>query len=99
MAGAFVPETPHTNGSSAAHNEDASRSPATAASSAAQPATPAPTPAPAPEKPTAEPIPQFVEDFDDFIARSIQKYVELSKGVDAAVGDQVCCPLASVYSN
>lgn len=62
------------------------------ASANASPAvsTPPPPPAaaaPAP-KPAAEPLPEFIEDFDNFLATSIDKYVKLSHEVGEVVGKQ-----------
>lgn len=48
---------------------------------------PPPTAAAAP-KPAAEPLPEFIEDFDNFLATSIDSYVKLSHEVSDAVGKQ-----------
>lgn len=53
------------------------------------PAANKPAPAPAPAPP-AEPLPEVVEEYDQFIKNSVLKYVEIAKGVDKHVAEQVC---------
>src|SRR5437016_2193230 len=69
MASAIV-EPPKTNGTLPAESSKAT--PVVVAAATSKPASP-----PAP-KPIAEPLPQIIEDFDSFIADSVQKYVKLS---------------------
>lgn len=52
--------------------------------------TTTPTPAaPIPPKPAADPLPQSVADFDQFIALSVRKYVSLSDEIGGPVAEQV----------
>lgn len=44
---------------------------------------------PSPPAPPAEPLPEVVEEYDQFIKNSVLKYVEIAKGVDEHVAEQV----------
>ncbi|TPX08468.1 uncharacterized protein E0L32_010085 [Thyridium curvatum] len=50
--------------------------------------TPAPAAAPAPPKQPAEPLPESIEEFDDFVESAVGKYVELSKKIGGVVAEQ-----------
>src|SRR4051812_13593658 len=80
MAAALV-EPPKANGALS------TEAPKAAPTEVAAP-TPISVPPPAP-KLVAEPVPQVVEDFDNFIADSVQKYVKLSDGIEGVVAEQV----------
>lgn len=49
---------------------------------------PPPAPAAAPPKPAAEPLPEFLEDFDSFLSTTVDTYVKLSHEVADVVGKQ-----------
>jgi len=46
----------------------------------------------------AEPVPESVEEYDDFIKNSVAKYVEISKGVDPVVAKQAAALLEGFQS-
>lgn len=79
MASAIA-EPPKTNGTLPAETSNAAPVVAAATSKSPSPLTP---------KPIAEPLPQIIEDFDSFIADSVQKYVKLSDGIGGVVAEQV----------
>lgn len=80
MASAIA-EPPKTNGTSPAEASNAAPV-VVAAATSKSPSPPAP-------KPIAEPLPQIIEDFDSFIADSVQKYVKLSDEIGGVVAEQV----------
>lgn len=80
MASAIA-EPPKTNGTLPAETSKAA--PVVVAAAASKlPSPPAP-------KPIAEPLPQIIEDFDSFLADSVQNYVKLSNEIGDVVAEQV----------
>ena len=76
-----------TQGSPAATSSSPpSTGPPAAVSKSLPPATPS---NPAPPAPPVEPLPEVVEEYDQFIKNSVLKYVEIAKGVDKHVAEQV----------
>jgi len=54
--------------------------------------SPPPQPAALPPKPASEPLPESIEDFDDFLNTSVKKYVDLSNEIGGSIKDQVLLP-------
>ncbi|KAI9745809.1 MAG: hypothetical protein M1818_000490 [Claussenomyces sp. TS43310] len=85
-------EAPQTNGVPAATTPAA----ATAVNPASQSQTGPPPPSAAAVPPvikTVEPLPDLIEDFDSFIAKTVKKYVNLSDEVGGAVATQASAVL------